>query len=258
MSGLEKVLVGIKVLFSLFISYLIIFKGDAGILVNSMGNFIISGNCMVGLILMFVIFAIYPLLLYNISFNRANLSVLKNKLLIFDTVLILINVFASIFISHKLYQMPLLYAQLKYGILIFGSTILYVLSTILVLMILRKLIYKVEINCESNINNNPIAFVGKIQRLPYFITKLLLLFFLIIPFVFKQINPQLDEMQCLIIQIMVSSIVLVVAFYAASKRLRDVQWSQWLLLVWVIPYVGLVVGIPLLFVKSKIVDSTDQ
>ena len=74
---------------------------------------------------------------------------------------------------------------------------------------------------------------------------------LIAPDFYKTMNNQIDEMQFIIIQSIVLQIVFVADFYAASKRLRDIQWSQWLLLPWAIPFVGLVVGIPLLFIKSK-------
>ena len=73
-----------------------------------------------------------------------------------------------------------------------------------------------------------------------------------IPAFYKTMNNQIDVIQFMFFQIIILQIVFVLAFYAASKRLRDIQWSQWLLLVWAIPFVGLIVGIPLLFVKSKI------
>ena len=50
MKNLEKGFIIMKVLFSLFISYLVIFKGDAGSLVNAIGNFIVAGNHILGLI----------------------------------------------------------------------------------------------------------------------------------------------------------------------------------------------------------------
>ena len=73
-----------------------------------------------------------------------------------------------------------------------------------------------------------------------------------IPAFYKTMNNQIDVIQFMFFQIIILQIVSVLAFYAASKRLRDIQWSQWLLLIWAIPFVGLIVGIPLLFVKSKI------
>ena len=47
MKNLEIGLILVKILFSLFISYLVIFKGDAGSLVNAIGNFIVAGNYMI-------------------------------------------------------------------------------------------------------------------------------------------------------------------------------------------------------------------
>ena len=80
----------------------------------------------------------------------------------------------------------------------------------------------------------------------------------IAPAFYKTVNNQIDEMQFMILQFIVLQIVFVVAFYAASKRLRDIQWSQWLLLPWAIPFVGLIVGIPLFFVKSKFNSTLTQ
>ena len=105
---------------------------------------------------------------------------------------------------------------------------------------------------ELMCNKKPLSFIGTINRLPYFITKLVLFIMASIPAIYKSINNQVDEMHFIILQFLVLQIVFVLAFYAASKRLRDIQWSQWLLLVWAIPFVGLIVGLPLLFVKSKI------
>ena len=92
MKNLEKGLILVKILFSLFISYLVIFKGDAGSLVNAIGKFIVAGNYMLGLMYTITILAIYPLLLHNLTFTRVNLCPLKNKLLAFDIALILTNV----------------------------------------------------------------------------------------------------------------------------------------------------------------------
>ena len=105
---------------------------------------------------------------------------------------------------------------------------------------------------NSLYNKNPFSFTGIINRLQYVITKLVLFIMVSIPVFYKSINNQVDEMQFMILQSAVIQIVFILAFYAASKRLRDIQWNQWLLLVWAIPFIGLGVGIPLLFVKSKV------
>ena len=42
-------LLGIKVAFSIFITYLIIFKGDAGFLIHNIGAFFVGGNYIIGL-----------------------------------------------------------------------------------------------------------------------------------------------------------------------------------------------------------------
>ena len=255
MNKLEKALVAVKVILSLFVSYLVIFKGDAGSLVNAIGNFIVAGNYMLGLMYTITILAIYPLLLHNLTFTRVNLCPLKNKLLTFDIALILTNAIVSIFVSTKVYQIPLTDAQSKYGILTAGITILFILSTIILLAILRNLDTKTANPKELMCNKKPFSFTGKICRLPYFVTKLILFVIASIPVIYKSMNNQLDEIQFMFFQAIILQIVFVLASYAASKRLRDIQWSQWLLIIWAIPYVGLVIGFPLLFVKSKINDN---
>ena len=251
MCKIGKALVAVKIIFSLFISYLVIYNGYAGSLVDAIGNFIVNGNYIIGLILTVTILAIYPLLLYNLTFNLANLNSLKNKLLTFDIVIIFANFILSIFVSNKIYQLPLGEALVSVAILTAGTTVLYIILTIVLLAILKKIEPEVIISNKLICNKNPFCFTGVISRLPYFITNLVLFVITITPVFYKTMNTQIDEIQFIIIQYIVLQIVFVVAFYAASKRLRDIQWSQWLLLPWQIPFVGLVVGIPLLFVKSK-------
>ena len=258
MNKIEKSLVVVKAVFSLLISYLVIFKGDAGSLVNAIGSFIVAGNYIIGLIYTITILAIYPLLLHNLTFNLVKLNALKNKLLTFDIIVIFANFIISIFINNKIYNKPIEMAQMDSVILTAGTVILFVLMTIILLAILKKLDTEVPSSNELMCNKNPLSFTGTINRLPYFITKLILFVMVSIPVFYKTINNQIDEMQFLFLQFVVLQIVFVIAFYAASKRLRDIQWSQWLLILWAIPFVGLIVGIPLLFVKSKINNALTQ
>lgn len=89
MNKIEKALVAVKIIFSLFVSYLVIFKGDAGSLVNAIGNFIASGDSIIGMFFIIAILIIYSLLLYHLIKNRKDLSIIKNRLLVFDNVQIL-------------------------------------------------------------------------------------------------------------------------------------------------------------------------
>ena len=160
--------------------------------------------------------------------------------------------------NNKIYNMPIEMAQAGSVILTAGTTVLFIILTIIILAILKKLSTDVSSLKELMCNKNPLSFIGTINRLPYFITKLVLFVMASIPVFYKTINNQIDEMQFMFLQFVVLQIVFVIAFYAASKRLRDIQWSQWLLLPWAIPFVGLIVGIPLLFVKSKINNALIQ
>ena len=258
MNKIEKALVVVKVVLSLFVSYLIIFKGDAGALVNAIGNYIVGGNYIIGLIYTMTILAIYPLLLHNLTFNVVNLNSLKNKLLVFDVVVIAANFILSISMNNKIYNMPIEMAQADSVILTAGTTVLFIILTIIILAILKKLSTDDSSLKELMCNKNPLSFTGTINRLPYFITKLVLFVIASIPAFYKTMNNQIDEIQFMFLQFVVLQIVFVIAFYTASKRLRDIQWSQWLLLPWAIPFVGLIVGIPLLFVKSKINNALIQ
>ena len=117
--------------------------------------------------------------------------------------------------------------------------------------------------CENikeviNINNNPIFFTGRIERKIYFITKSILYAILTIILLFvKQSNI---EIATTISGAVLTQIIFILSFFAASKRLRDIKWSQWLLLIWLIPIFGGIIGLPLLFVKSKfsnnVIDNT--
>ena len=154
--------------------------------------------------------------------------------------------------------MPLENAQATCAILTAGTTILFILSTLILLAILKKLYAETTISKELVCNNNPLSFTGKISRLSYFVVKLALFVIASIPVIYKSMNNQIDEIQFMFFQVIILQIVFVLAFYAASKRLRDIQWSQWLLIIWAIPYVGLLIGTPLLLIKSKIDNISNQ
>ena len=102
-----------------------------------------------------------------------------------------------------------------------------------------------------NMNNNPLSPVGRIERLPYLLTK----FGLIVTYVAAQMcmsyYKTLNNNSLFYVYIALMLLFLIAGIFAASKRLRDIKWSQWCLLIWLIPILGIVVGAPLLFIKSK-------
>lgn len=260
MNKLEKALVAVKIIFSLFISYLVIFKGDAGSLVHAIGSYLTGGNCIIGLISTVTVLLVYPLLLHNIVLNVSSLVGLKNKLMIFDIFLVFINLILGVFLSVQLYNMPMDSAQYQFLELTAGTSVLYFFTTILLLLILKKTIYKNSIQTTRDIkaNNNIFSFTGKIARLPYFITKIFLSMVALTPVACKSFGYQFDDMQFLLFEYLIFQIVFILALYTATKRLRDAGLSQWLLIIWVIPIVGSVIGIPLLIVKSKLSTSQEQ
>lgn len=137
---------------------------------------------------------------------------------------------------------------------------LYIVSTIIVLIFLKKFRASKVVNpiAEAIINKNPFLFTGRITRLQYFITKLIICILIFLTIFCEKVLNNIDGILLFYLQLPIFLIIIVLSLFAASKRLRDIQWSQWLLIVWAIPYIGLVIGIPLLFVKSKINNAPTQ
>ena len=103
-----------------------------------------------------------------------------------------------------------------------------------------------------NMNNNPLSPVGRIERLPYILTK----FGLIVTYIVAQMCRSYYEASNIINSFFYVYVVLMLLFFivgtfAASKRLRDIRWSQWCLFIWTIPIAGIGVEAPLLFLKGK-------
>ena len=104
---INVILLGLKILLSLFITFLILFKGDAGFLIHGIGAFFVAGNYIIGLSSLTVITVFYILTLYNITLNYKLLTKFKNNLLIFDLILVITNIVLSTFIACTYSQMPL-------------------------------------------------------------------------------------------------------------------------------------------------------
>ncbi|MBR6722245.1 hypothetical protein IKL64_02200 [bacterium] len=138
MNKLEKVLIIAKVLFSLFISYLVIAKGDAGRLVNMFGSFLSAGNSFLGLFSLVSLMVLY-LIVITVVVYRCRTSLVKMfSLYTLDFVLVALNLFGGILIFNKIYGMPIEDAVSKFVILATGSTVLYVLTGVLVLIPIKK------------------------------------------------------------------------------------------------------------------------
>ena len=243
-------LLGIKVAFSIFITYLIIFKGDAGFLIHNIGAFFVGGNYIIGLSSLANITVFYILALYNVTSNCRSLTKLKNNLLIFDFVLVLMNTLLAIYIAYNYYQMPVQDAVSKYIILSVGAAVIYYLMTIFVILFNLKMKHDYNVISDTNLetNNNPFSFTGKIGRCVYLITKFVALTFFLITILILQ-NYQ-SEYTSVLLALFIF-IIFSISLFAASKRLRDIKWKQWLLLIWAIPIIGLSIGIPLLVIKGK-------
>lgn len=248
---LTVTLTTIKILISVFITYLILIKGDAGAIIYHIGTFFIGGNYIIGLSSMANATALYVLAMYNLTINYTHLKKLKQSLLLFDFALVIINLALGLFIGTTRNQMLFDDAISKFIILATGSAVVYYTISLLVVLLIRKFQPNAHDNLESdlNTNNNPFSFVGKIARKSYFITKASMLVIFLGAISIIKIAP-LTEYSIMLMTILIF-IAFSVGLFAASKRLRDIKWSQLILIIWAIPFLGLAVGIPLLFIKSK-------
>ena len=245
---INVILLGLKILFSLFITYLILFKGDAGFLIHNIGAALVGGNYILGLSSLASITVFYILVLYNLTLNRKSLTKVKNSLFIFDLILVITNIVLAIFIANTYYQMPLQDAISKYIILSVGAATIYYIMSIFIIWVRSKMENNSSTDIDLDINNNPFSFTGIIGRCSYLITKtVILLLFLTTVFILKHYNSEY--------MVILLALLLFLSFstslFAASKRLRDIKWKQWLLIIWVIPFIGLCIGFPLLVIKSK-------
>lgn len=249
----DKLLILIKITISLFITYLILFKGDAGIIIHNIGSFIASGNSLIGFIMLISIQALSPAIIYSFTNQNNDLYKISKVLFCFDTVLVFINLCCGFLYSVMFLQMPISDAFSKFIILATGSVIIYILLTVCTLLLIKYFVNKNLEQPPNNLvfNNNPLFFYGRMKRVPYLITKVFFYIFLIGVFFIKQ-NFSKSIFDIYDVTYLISQqIIFILSFYAASKRLRDIKWSQCFLILWSIPFIGIGVGLPLLFVKSK-------
>ncbi len=245
---INLILLGLKIVLSLFITYLILFKGDAGFLIHGIGAFFVGGNYIIGLSSLANITVFYILALYNLTLNCTSLTKFKNNLLIFDLILVIINIVLSTFIACTYYQMPFQDAISKYIVLSAGATTIYYLMSLLVMLVKLKMQNNSSTDIDLDINNNPFSFTGKIGRCSYLITKVVILFlFFMTVFILKLCNFEYTVILLALLLFLIFS----ASLFTASKRLRDIKWKQWLLIIWAIPVIGLCIGLPLLVIKSK-------
>ena len=103
------------------------------------------------------------------------------------------------------------------------------------------------------INNFPFSFKGRLERLNYLYIKIGLIIIFILGVFIKASGKALNVDFLYHISYIVSLIFWIGCIFAASKRLRDICWSQWYLLFWFIPlpFVALLADIPLFFIKGK-------
>lgn len=67
--------ISIKSIISIFITYLILFNGNAGSLIHYIGNFLVAGNYIIGLVSLVNITLLYIVMMHNLTFHN---MLLKN------------------------------------------------------------------------------------------------------------------------------------------------------------------------------------
>lgn len=243
--------ISIKSIISIFITYLILFNGNAGSLIHYIGYFLVAGNYIIGLVSLVNITLLYIVMMHNLTFHNMLLKNLKYFLLIPDIVLVIINLLLGIYIGAVHNHMSLADAQSKFIILACGSAFVYYLISIILMLFISKTQKNMENISDSEIknNNNPLAFSGKIGRKPYFITKF---FILITCFMVNVIASAYQNTELFMILLQFSYFIFfAISLFAANKRLKDINWNPLLLIIWSIPFLGLTIGVPLFFVKTK-------
>ena len=102
-------------------------------------------------------------------------------------------------------------------------------------------------------NNNPFSFSGRITRLTYLYTNIALLFFYIFVEFLKYLHERFHNENFFFAFIIGMIILAIVDTFAHIKRLRDIKWSPWLILIGFIPlsYVTIIFKLTLLLKKSK-------
>ena len=105
------------------------------------------------------------------------------------------------------------------------------------------------------LNNNPFSCSGRMTRLPYFITRIIIFslfclacyLFLVLFFALGKDYEWLSKM----LFILVVLVLVVCVIFSDIKRLRDLNWNRWLLLIGFIPYICCIYGLILMLIKGK-------
>lgn len=109
----------------------------------------------------------------------------------------------------------------------------------------------------TNVNLNPLTPRGRITRLPYLFTKIGIVTFLFIAQIVHGIAKE-QNFNLMFLYVALILLLVIAEICVTSKRLRDIQWSQWILILWLFPYASVVISILLLFIKSKTDNSLIQ
>ncbi|MBR6127402.1 DUF805 domain-containing protein [bacterium] len=102
-----------------------------------------------------------------------------------------------------------------------------------------------------NIDNNPFSYTGRINRLVYFLTFLIIGIFRFFADFLKYLYDRNHNDYILYAYILGILIIGIIEIFAIIKRLRDIKWNPWLCLVGFVPYVTIIFRLLLIFIKGK-------
>ena len=97
-------------------------------------------------------------------------------------------------------------------------------------------------------NNNVFSPVGRITRLPFFITSIVLIFFCIVG---AKILFLFFNVLAILLVYVYGLFLTILEIFAVIKRLRDIRCNIWAVITIFIPYVSFVILIWLFLAKSK-------
>ena len=134
--NIKNIALSVKLILMFIITYLNLSKGDSGALIHYIGTFICNGNILIGLVIFGLVFLTYLTgsILAAIFCKKNNRKFIILSLIL-DIVFILINLIGGCYIYIVAYNMDFSDAMSKFSILTCGSGIIFVISSIIMIIL---------------------------------------------------------------------------------------------------------------------------
>ena len=101
------------------------------------------------------------------------------------------------------------------------------------------------------VDNNPFSYSGRINRLVYFLTLVLIAISRLFVDFIKYLYDRNHNDYILYAYIIGMLIIGIIEIFAIIKRLRDIKWNPWFCLIGFVPYVTIIFRLLLIFIKGK-------